>query len=123
MSDRCHVSVTCLKSDQDALTALLGGADEVSSYDEDFVELVYYEADGGLTTDREKAAKQGIAFFGSHSAGIEYGPYVFASHIGIMLENEVSTDGNLLIEDQFEYGAAIAAKAEMPAAPPAAPAE
>lgn len=105
MSDRCFVYVTCRKSDQDELTAFLGGPDGVEAADycrdinDVIVQLEYYEVDGGLGEAREKAAVQGvIPFYGRHSTGIEYGPYVFASANGSMLENEVSLDGNLLIE-------------------------
>lgn len=98
MSDRCHVYITCLKTDQDELTAFLGVPDGVEDVNDIAVQLEYWEADGGLGEAREKAAVQGaIPFYGHHGAGIEYGPYVFASALGNMLENEVSLDGNLFL--------------------------
>jgi hypothetical protein len=86
------------------LTEFLDGtADDPETYREEadknggVVTLEMEECNYGLHSQRESAAHAGLAFFGWHDAGGEYGPYRFAAVGGVMEEHPTDHDGYLAI--------------------------
>jgi len=79
MGDRCTVYVTCRK--EDAASFVEGGLveDGTDPENEHLVQLCDEQAnyaDNGLLS---ALAARGVAYFGFHTAGANYGPCVFAS--------------------------------------------
>ena len=77
MGDRCAAYVTCRQADVPKFKE--EGFDEDCDEGDGLVHLCNEEANFGGTEALTALAKHGLAFFGHHEAGGNYGPCVFAS--------------------------------------------
>ena len=91
MGDRTSVSIYFRERDRKAVNQVFGyEADEYFSPWEGAIGGWWYEMNGGACDEQEELVKMGIVFEGSHGAGSEYLPMVFA-HDGFAFV-EVCTD-------------------------------
>lgn len=89
MGDRCFLEMTVRRSDTERVLDLLGIYGEPAPDDADkegHGHIEVGEANYGLPDERERIAKLGIPFVGSHESGSSYGPVCFAAADGEMIE-------------------------------------
>ena len=102
MGDRCFVTLHVHKNRLAALDKHLGNGEQFlrqfEPNEDGEIELELEECNYGLLSDREKAAKEGIPFHGSHCAGGCYGPARFASHGGKHMEVQTSEEGDITVK-------------------------
>lgn len=97
MSDRCTLYMEIRKEDQPKVVDVLGTPDYIEGepvFGPETVSLEWAEMNYGAAEDRKTLAESGIPFIGSHDAGDEYGPYVFASD-GVKMSECPSHHGGL----------------------------
>ena len=84
MGDRCNLSITFRKEDEERISAVWGSDwyDEVLDEGETWKTVFIDEVNYGMTQDREKLAQAGICFVGEHGPGGTYPSYVFAAYEG-----------------------------------------
>lgn len=87
MGDRCYLTITFRAKDRKDFEDTLGGfSDEVQSEEGEPITGSIEQANYGLTDERMELAKAGFPFVGSHTAGGDYPPFVFAAANGQMVE-------------------------------------
>lgn len=86
MSDACNLVLIFKRDELNKFSEVLkdqtceGIFWNEESGDENEMIVTIYEANYGWDTELTKLSKDGLTFYGNHSAGGDYGPFVFAGH-------------------------------------------
>jgi len=106
MGDRCYLNMTFRRTDEErvrqALDTTCGWTDRTVTGD--LIEIVEFEANYAWFDERERMARAGIAFFGQHGPGGEYGSYQFVSDGREMRELQTDGSGLHLVPVSCEKG-------------------
>jgi len=108
MSDRCSLTITLRKDDVPKLARAMHGTEAevqtgrlsgvmMEEAEDGAVALHIEEANYGLYTERQDLAKLGVAYYGGHGAGGDYGPAAFAGADGQWADVAVSPDGTVML--------------------------
>ena len=113
MGDRCYLSITIRKQDEEKFTEVLKKHGEVQDSGDDLFDEVadedqtirytMFEANYGLTDEREQWAKE-MTFYGDHGAGGGYGPILFVAYNGELIEVDSDWSGNPMVPVNPETG-------------------
>lgn len=78
MGDRCYLRMTIPKLDRQFWEEQLG-IEDIEDEEETMISFATTDVNYGATDLRQEAAQAGKVFYGSHSEGCEYEPFLFAS--------------------------------------------
>ena len=101
MSDTCQFYICFARKDLDKFNEVLEDEmwrgvwwnDNLNDDDDDEIDAVVYEAEKGWNNQIRELAKAKLTFYGSHSAGGDYGPMVFVCIKGDFVECSSDIDG------------------------------
>lgn len=99
MGDRCYLSVDVLRRDREKFIKI---ADEPDEEDDSllspaFDRIVYTDANFGLQSQLENAARAGLAFIAYNDAGDDYGPGAFLAFGGNFTQVDTDRDANPVV--------------------------
>ena len=108
MGDRCSLSITLRRDDLPKLLKLLGFSDqeiqrgcggdvETEDNNDGSTTVRFHEANYGLYSERQDLAAMGVAYYGSHGAGGDYGPAAFASAGRQWADVPISQSGETMV--------------------------
>jgi hypothetical protein len=103
MGDRCYVSLTCRREDQELFEDIgfCLGWDEKREGNSPFIEMEAEQANYAAYDDLHVLAEQGVPFYGSHDQGGDYAAGIFASAGGeIAWPDQVSGDPAVRIDEE-----------------------
>jgi len=108
MGDRCSLSITLRQDDLPKLLRLLdfsdqeiqrgvGGEVETQDSDDGSTTVRVHEANYGLYSERQELAAMGVAYYGSHGAGGDYGSAAFTAANGQWADVPMSECGQIMV--------------------------
>lgn len=110
MSNPCWLTMTFRKEDQKKALEVFrrdSWDSEEEGGDPWSVRVEILEANYGLTDEREQLAAAGIAFYGQHGAGADYGDCAFAGCDGRHLEASTDSEGFLVTRVDDDDGTVV----------------
>ena len=97
MADRCWIHMTFKEKDQKEFKNILGDIWDEEYAEKGTINAHTCEANYGLSDERLELAEAGLAFYGYHGAGGDYGEIAFACYEGEEREINADYDGKPVV--------------------------